>query len=166
MYIQEACVGHAQVPYGSTQLFLHSLFYACGALFSTLSWIQNLALSLVSGRAGWVTTTFTWLYIVSQELSECDYSFDFDILQSGSSRFASLNQQDYWLVYLLPLIYYYGDIKLGEDDHVERCCATRSRVVPSLCTIVPVCLNRMTRSRSMGTWHIWQWFGALESRLA
>ncbi|CAK9012378.1 unnamed protein product [Durusdinium trenchii] len=37
----------------------------------------------------WVTSTFTWLYIGSQ---------------------------DYWLLYLFPLVYYYGDMKLGKDD--------------------------------------------------
>jgi len=37
----------------------------------------------------WVTSTFTWLYIGSQ---------------------------DYWLVFLVPLTYYYGHVKLGRDD--------------------------------------------------
>ncbi|CAE7583152.1 unnamed protein product [Symbiodinium natans] len=37
----------------------------------------------------YVTKKFTWLYIVSQ---------------------------DYWIVYLFPLCYYYGDMKLGQDD--------------------------------------------------
>jgi len=37
----------------------------------------------------WVTEVFTWLYIASQ---------------------------DYWLLYLIPLVYHYGHIKLGRDD--------------------------------------------------
>jgi len=37
----------------------------------------------------WVTQTFTWLYIASQ---------------------------DYWLFFLIPLVYYYGHVKLGKDD--------------------------------------------------
>jgi len=37
----------------------------------------------------WVTDLFTWLYIASQ---------------------------DYWLLYLIPLVYYYGHVKLGRDD--------------------------------------------------
>merc|ERR550532_1111309 len=37
----------------------------------------------------WVTSTFTWLYIASQ---------------------------DWWLFYLIPLCYYYGHVKMGRDD--------------------------------------------------
>ncbi|CAJ1429441.1 unnamed protein product [Effrenium voratum] len=37
----------------------------------------------------YVTQKFTWLYILSQ---------------------------DYWIVFLVPLVYYYGEMKLGKDD--------------------------------------------------
>jgi len=41
----------------------------------------------------WVTRTFTWLYIASQ---------------------------DYWLAFLIPLCYYYGHVKLGKDDETPE----------------------------------------------
>jgi len=49
---------------------------------------DNAVLILKEGQA-WVSTTFTWFYIASQ---------------------------DYWLLFLLPLTYYYGHVKLGKDD--------------------------------------------------
>ena len=48
----------------------------------------------------WVTEKFTWLYIISQEIFPCN---------------PRACNQDYWLLYLFPLVYYYGDMKLGQE---------------------------------------------------
>merc|ERR1712050_406893 len=50
---------------------------------------QEQALENFAEGKSWVTATFTWLYIASQ---------------------------DYWLFFLVPLCYYYGHVKLGKDD--------------------------------------------------
>jgi choline-glycine betaine transporter len=47
----------------------------------------NNALAKLSAGKTWVTATWTWLYIASQ---------------------------DGWVIFLIPLVYYYGDVKLGK----------------------------------------------------
>lgn len=70
----------------------------------------------------WVTEEFTWLYIISQEIFR------------SSCRPCD---QDYWLLYLFPLVYYYGDMKLGQERGDGRegilLCLRRKKSYVMLC---------------------------------
>eukprot|EP00929_Paragymnodinium_shiwhaense_P015593 TRINITY_DN1236_c0_g2_i4.p1 TRINITY_DN1236_c0_g2~~TRINITY_DN1236_c0_g2_i4.p1 ORF type:complete len:857 (+),score=202.27 TRINITY_DN1236_c0_g2_i4:83-2572(+) len=97
--------GYGAGPYGSREVTLFKGFHfnpvvtILGAicLWAFVIWCavdsdpkdETNALSILGDGQSWVTSTWTWLYIASQ---------------------------DYWLLYLIPLVYYYGDVKLGKDD--------------------------------------------------
>lgn len=71
--------------------------------------LDDEAVTVFGEWQSWVTSTFTWLYIVSQALpipAPCVSAPEPDARKHGS--------QDYWLFYLFPLCYYYGDMKLGQ----------------------------------------------------
>jgi len=97
--------GYGSGPFGSREVTLCkgfqfnpvvSILGALG-LWSFVIWCavdsdpedETNAMTILGEGQTWVTTTFTWLYIASQ---------------------------DYWLLFLFPLVYYYGDVKLGKDD--------------------------------------------------
>jgi choline-glycine betaine transporter len=97
--------GYGSGPFGSreVQLFKGFVFnpvvsvLAAIGLWAFVAWCaadsdpldEDNALQMLSEGQTWVTTTWTWLYIASQ---------------------------DFWLLFLFPLVYYYGDVKLGADD--------------------------------------------------
>ena len=39
----------------------------------------------------------------------------FDVSRDVHQSIGDPRVQDYWLLYLFPLVYYYGDMKLGKD---------------------------------------------------
>lgn len=92
--------GYGSGPFGICEVTLCRGF-RCNPIVSILSglllwgfviWVsvdpENSKAALGEGQS-WVTTCFTWLYIASQ---------------------------DFWLFWLIPLVYYYGHVKLGRDD--------------------------------------------------
>eukprot|EP00413_Alexandrium_margalefii_P000729 CAMPEP_0204518760 /NCGR_PEP_ID=MMETSP0661-20131031/4365_1 /ASSEMBLY_ACC=CAM_ASM_000606 /TAXON_ID=109239 /ORGANISM="Alexandrium margalefi, Strain AMGDE01CS-322" /LENGTH=978 /DNA_ID=CAMNT_0051524225 /DNA_START=45 /DNA_END=2979 /DNA_ORIENTATION=- len=92
--------GYGSGPYGINQLqvakgFVMNPFVTVVGFL--LLWIFVIIVSVNPADAlkglgdgqTWVTKTFTWLYIISQ---------------------------DYWFFWLFPLSYYYGNVKLGKDD--------------------------------------------------
>eukprot|EP00929_Paragymnodinium_shiwhaense_P015591 TRINITY_DN1236_c0_g2_i2.p1 TRINITY_DN1236_c0_g2~~TRINITY_DN1236_c0_g2_i2.p1 ORF type:complete len:824 (+),score=166.91 TRINITY_DN1236_c0_g2_i2:82-2553(+) len=97
--------GYGSGPYGSREVKLCAGFTfnpvvsIFGAIFLWMfvAWCaldtdpddETNALTILSDGQSWVTASWTWLYIASQ---------------------------DYWLLFLFPLVYYYGDVKLGQDD--------------------------------------------------
>ena len=63
----------------------------------------------------YVTQKFTWLYILSQDSAAIMSSISWRVLGSYR-RGCCVADQDYWIVFLVPLVYYYGEMKLGKDS--------------------------------------------------
>jgi len=96
--VEEYERGHGAGPQGTREVNFCSIRFnpvvsllAAGVLWGFVLYavLDDEAVTVFGEWQSWVTSTFTWLYIVSQ---------------------------DYWLFYLFPLCYYYGDMKLGQDD--------------------------------------------------
>jgi len=96
--VEEYEKGYGSGPFGTREVNLCSIRF--NPLVSILAaiWLWGFVIYAVTDEDSsvvfgewktYVTDKFTWLYIISQ---------------------------DYWLVYLFPLVYYYGDMKLGKDD--------------------------------------------------
>mmetsp|Transcript_51847 Transcript_51847/g.160872 ORF Transcript_51847/g.160872 Transcript_51847/m.160872 type:complete len:792 (+) Transcript_51847:68-2443(+) len=99
-YANEYGKGYGKGPFGISEITVCRGF-TCNPIVSILSALalwgfviyvsvdsENAKANLKEGQT-WVTTTFTWLYIGSQA---------------------------YWLLWLIPLSYYYGHVKLGKDN--------------------------------------------------
>jgi len=96
--VEEYEKGHGAGPQGTREVNFCQIrfnpvvsFLAAAVLWGFVIYaVMDEEASTVFGEwQTWVTDKFTWLYIISQ---------------------------DYWLFYLFPLCYYYGDMKLGQDD--------------------------------------------------
>lgn len=96
--VEEYEKGYGKGPYGTREVSLCSIRFnpTVSALAALCLWgfvayavLDENSSTVFSAWMSWVTDKFTWFYIISQ---------------------------DYWLLYLFPLVYYYGDMKLGKDD--------------------------------------------------
>ncbi|CAE8602476.1 unnamed protein product [Polarella glacialis] len=92
--------GNGSGPFGMRQVSLFKgftfnpvvSFFAAAVLWSfviKVSVDKEESMKEFKEAQSWVTSTFTWFYIGSQQ---------------------------YWVFYVVPLIYYYGHVKLGQDD--------------------------------------------------
>ncbi|CAE8729255.1 unnamed protein product [Polarella glacialis] len=92
--------GYGSGPFGMREVKLSKGFTlnpVVSVFAAAVMWILVIKVSVEKEQSmkdfkeaqSWVTSTFTWFYISSQ----C-----------------------YWVLYVVPLVYYYGDVKLGKDD--------------------------------------------------
>eukprot|EP00933_Yihiella_yeosuensis_P072197 TRINITY_DN80523_c0_g1_i1.p1 TRINITY_DN80523_c0_g1~~TRINITY_DN80523_c0_g1_i1.p1 ORF type:complete len:845 (-),score=145.11 TRINITY_DN80523_c0_g1_i1:92-2626(-) len=92
--------GYGAGPFGTREIRLFGNCFlnpvvSLGAAIALWSFVikvyvdQEQSLEDFQKAQSWVTATFTWLYIISQ---------------------------DYWMAFLVPLVYYYGHVKLGHED--------------------------------------------------